>query len=390
MSRSIDTDKTQTRHRQQDPTAFMDFTLSPELEDLRQRARTVAQQGVADFGRFNDSWINGFSKEFAKVMSAEGWIGMGWPEEHGGRARPAIERVIVAEEMIGLGAPIAAMWFADRQMGPTMIAYGTPDQQAEYLPRMLSGETTWCIGMSEPDAGSDLAGLKTSAVRDGDDFVINGQKIWTSFGEVADYCYLICRTGTDGPPHKGISEIVVPMGLPGIEVRPITDMTTNRHFCEVYFTDVRVPAENLVGVEGNAFKQTMVQLGHERGGIDRLVSNRPLYDHALAHADTSDPVLRQEIARLEMGYRIGRMLVYREVLKQAPESFSAATKAYCTEHEIRVADFAARVLGPAATLDDEWSKEIVYGPAYTIMGGTSDIMRNILGERVLGLPREPR
>ncbi len=154
----------------------------------------------------------------------------------------------MAEEMIGAGAPIAAMWFADRQMGPSLIAYGSADQQAEFLPQMLSGECTWCIGMSEPDAGSDLAGLSTAAVRDGDHFVVNGQKIWTSFGEVADYIYLIARTDREGPPHKGISEIVVPMDLSGIEVRPITDMTTNRHFCEVYFTDVRVPVENLGAV----------------------------------------------------------------------------------------------------------------------------------------------
>ncbi|MEL7158001.1 MAG: acyl-CoA dehydrogenase family protein [Actinomycetota bacterium] len=369
---------------------MLDFRLSPDLEELRQRARKVAADGVAQFGRHNDSWINGFSKEFAQVMAAEGWIGMGWPTEHGGRDRPPIERVIVAEEMIGAGAPIAAMWFADRQMGPTIIAYGTPDQQAEYLPKMLTGETTWCIGMSEPDAGSDLASLKTQALEDGDHWVINGQKIWTSFGAVADYCYLICRTSLDGRPHKGISEIVVPMDTPGIEVRPITDMTTNRHFCEVYFTDVRVPIENLVGVQGDAFSQTMRQLEHERGGIDRLVSNRALYDLALERADTTDPLVRQEIADLEIGYRLGRLLVYREVLQQAPKGFSAATKCFCTEHEWRVAQFVAKTLGPEATLFDDVAAGLLYAPGYTIMGGTSNVMRNILGERVLGLPREPR
>lgn len=368
----------------------MDFELSPELAALQARAREVAAEGVANFGRHNDSWINGFSKDFAKRMAEEGWIGMGWPKEHGGQERPPIERVIVAEEMISAGAPIAAMWFADRQMGPTIIAYGTADQQAEYLPKMLSGETTWCIGMSEPDAGSDLAALKTSAVRDGDNFVINGQKIWTSFGDVADYCYLICRTTSDGPPHRGISEIVVPMDTPGIEVRPIQDMTTNRHFCEVYFTDVKVPVENLVGVEGDAFKQTMVQLQHERGGIDRLVSNRALYEMALERADTTDPIVRQKIAQLEMGYRVGRLLVYREVQKQAPAGFSAATKAYCTEHEWRVAEFVAEVFGPEATLWSDVTHGLLYAPGYTIMGGTSNVMRNILGERVLGLAREPR
>src|SRR3954454_18209527 len=271
----------------------MDFTWTPEQVELRERARKVATEAVDRFGRHNDSWINGYSKEFAKELAAHGWIGMTWPAESAGGGRPPIERLIVGEEMIKAGAPIASMWFADRQMGPTLITYGRPDQQAEFLPRILAGETTWCIGMSEPDAGSDLASLKTAAVRDGDDWVVNGQKIWTSFAAVSDYCYLICPPSTEGPPHAGISEIIVPMDTPGIEVPPITDMTTNRHFCEVFFTNVRVPVPNLVGTEGGAFKQTMRQLEHERGGIDRLLSNRALYCDALAVADTSDPVTRQ-------------------------------------------------------------------------------------------------
>lgn len=367
-----------------------DFALSDELRALRDRARAVAQQGVATHGVHNDSWINGFSKEFSRTIAAEGWVGMTWPTEHGGGGRPNIERIVMAEEMISAGAPIAASWFADRQFGPSIYTYGTADQQAEYLPDMLSGETAWCIGMSEPEAGSDLANLKTSAVRDGDVFVVNGQKIWTSGGALADFCYLICRTDSSGRPHEGVSELIVPMDLPGIEVRTIRDMVDNTHFCEIFFTDVRVPVENLVGVEGGAFKQTMTQLEHERGGIDRLVSNRPLYEHATSIADLDDPRVRQEIARLETGYHVGRLLVYREALRQAPKGFSAATKVYCTEHEIRVANFASRVMGPAATIDSQLSREISYSPSYLLAGGTSEVMRNILGERVLGLPREPR
>src|SRR6188472_3365022 len=277
----------------------MDFAWTPEQQALREQARKVATEAVERYGRHNDSWINGFSKEFAVEMAAHGWIGMTWPVESGGGGQPAINRLIVGEELIAAGAPIAAIWFADRQMGPTLIKYGTPDQQAEFLPGILAGDTTWCIGMSEPEAGSDLASLKTSARRDGDDWIINGQKIWTSFAAVADYCYCICRTASEGPPHAGISEIIVPMRTPGIEFRPITDMTTNRHFCEVFFTDVRVPGVNLVGVEGNAFKQTMRQLEHERGGIDRLVSNHALFRMARDRADRSDPLVRQEIAALE-------------------------------------------------------------------------------------------
>jgi alkylation response protein AidB-like acyl-CoA dehydrogenase len=366
----------------------MEFAWTAEQDALRAEAAAVAADAVARFGRSNDSWINGYSKEFSKELASRGWIGMTWPENpYSGSPRPGIDRLIVGEEMIKAGAPIGASWFADRQMGPGLLAYGTPDQQAAFLPGIVAGETTWCIGMSEPNAGSDLASLTTSARLDGDTWVINGQKIWTSFGETADYCYLICRTRSEGPPHAGISEIVVPMDTPGIEVRPIQDMTTNRHFCEVFFTDVRVPVENLVGTEGAAFKQTMSQLEHERGGIDRLVSNHALYRLAAERADTSNPVVRDEMARLEIGYRIGRILVIREVLKQAPAGFSAATKCFCTEHEVRVADFVSRTLGAEATLWNDVTKGLTYAPGYTIMGGTSNVMRNILGERVLGLPR---
>lgn len=368
----------------------MDFSWSAEQTALASEARELARSAVERFGRHNDSWINGFSKPFAQELGARGWIGLTWPTAFGGGGRPPIERLIIGEALITAGAPIAAMWFADRQMGPSLIAYGRPDQHAAYLPGMLSGETTWCIGMSEPNAGSDLAALTTHAVRDGDEYVINGQKIWTSFGDVADYIYLICRTSTDGPPHRGISEIIVPMNTPGVEVRPISDMTTNRHFCEVFFTDVRVPTSNLVGVPGNAFKQTMTQLEHERGGIDRLVSNRALFEIAVNVADTTDPLVRQEIAAIESAYRIGRILVTREVLRQAPRGFSAATKCFCTELEVRVAKFVWSALRQHGTLWSDVTHGLLYSPGYTIMGGTSNIMRNILGERVLGLPRAPK
>jgi alkylation response protein AidB-like acyl-CoA dehydrogenase len=367
----------------------MDFNWSPELLALQAEAEEVAAKAVAAYGVHDDGWINGHARELSRELGRRGWIGMMWPVEYGGHGRTAIERFVVSEALLAAAAPVGGSWFADRQMGPTLIAYGTEEQKKAFLPGILAGETTWCIGMSEPDAGSDLASLKTRAVRDGDEFVINGQKIWTSFGELADYCYLICRTSTDGPKHAGISEIVVPMDTPGITVQPIKDMTTNRHFCEVWYEDVRVPAENLVGQEGGSFKQTMRQLEHERGGIDRLLSNRALYLDAMEHADTTDPLVRQEVARLETGYRLGRLLVLRETLKQAPPSFSAATKTFCTEHEQRVADFVSRTVGADAMVWGRSARGVCYSPAYTIMGGTSNVLRNIIGERVLGLPREP-
>ena len=191
-------------------------------------------------------------------------------------ARP-LERFVVFEALIGEGAPLATSWFADRQMGPTLLQFGTEAQQREHLPPILDGSSAWSIGMSEPDAGSDVASIRTRAVRDGDDFVVNGQKIWNSGAASADWIYLIVRTDPDAPPHAGLSELIVDMRSPGITIQPIKDMTASDHFCEVWFEDVRVPAENLVGELNGSFRQVMRQMEHERGGIDRLLSNRKLY-----------------------------------------------------------------------------------------------------------------
>jgi alkylation response protein AidB-like acyl-CoA dehydrogenase len=378
----------------------LDFALAPALADLAEEARSLALEWRgADAGVREDSWLVGADTAFSEELGRRGWLGMTWPSEVGGGARAPIERLVVYEALIAAGAPVAASWFADRQIGPTLLEYGTPDQQRRWLPEIIAGRSLWCIGMSEPDAGSDVASLRTKAERDGAEWVVSGQKIWTSGAAEADWCYVICRTDPAAPPHQGLSELVVDMRSPGIEVRPIRDAVDNRHFCEVHFDAVRVPAENLIGDENGSFRQVMRQMEHERGGIDRLVSNRALYDDVLAVADTSDPRVRQEIARIESGYRIGRLMVLREVLGQAPQGFSAATKTFCTELEQRVAVLCVRLLGPEALLWDgphtsplgaRASRGICYAPGYTIMGGTTQILRNILGERVLGLPREPR
>ncbi|MGI8938646.1 MAG: acyl-CoA dehydrogenase family protein [Iamia sp.] len=373
----------------------LDFALSPELEALAAEAREVGREIADRFEIREDSWIAGHDAGVAKDLAARGWIGMTWPTEHGGGGRSVMERFVVFEELISAGAPIAAAWFADRQIGPTLLEFGTPEQQAEFLPGILSGEAMWGIGMSEPDAGSDVASIRTRAVLEGDGYVVDGQKIWTSGAAHSDFIYLVARTDPDARPHEGLSELVVDLRSPGVGIVPIVDMTGDDHFCEVYFDGVRVPAANLVGTANGSFKQIMRQMEHERGGIDRLVSNRRLYEDVLAVADTTDPLLRQEAAALEIDYRLGRLLVIREVLGQAPKGFSAATKTFCTEHEQRVADFCGRVLGPGALLADEGlrarvARNITYAPGYTIMGGTTNILRNILGERVLGLPRGPR
>ena len=368
----------------------MDFALAPELVALGAEARAVGQAAAKERSVREDSWIIGTSREFSLELAERGWLGMTWPVEEGGHGRSALERFVVFEALIGTGAPVATSWFADRQIGPTLLQFGTPEQRRRFLPDIVAGTSAWSIGMSEPDSGSDVASIRTRAERDGDDWIVNGTKVWTSGAADADWCYVIARTDPDAPPHAGLSELIVDLHGPGVSISPITDMTGNRHFCEVVYTDVRVPGANLVGEENGSFRQVMRQMEHERGGIDRLVSNRALFDDHRPLADTTDPLIRQELAALETGYRIGRHLVLRELLGQAPAGFSAATKTFCTEFEQRVAAFCARVAGPDAMLSSRVARNVCYEPAYTIMGGTTNILRNILGERLLGLPREPR
>jgi alkylation response protein AidB-like acyl-CoA dehydrogenase len=382
------------------PTA-VDLALDPALLDLAAEARAVGRAAAARRPIREDGWLMGHDPGFARELAARGWIGMTWPTGVGGGGRSPLERFVVYEALISEGAPLAACYFADRQIGPTLLEYGTADQQARWLPGILAGTDVWCIGMSEPDAGSDVASLRTRATPDGrGGWIVDGAKVWTSGAAHARWCYLVARTDPEAPAHAGLSELVVDLRSPGVEVRPIVDATGDGHFCEVRFDAVAVPADHLVGTPNGSFRQLMRQLEHERGGIDRLVSNHALYRDCLPLADRGDPLVRQEVARLETGYRLGRLLVLREVLGQAPPQFSAATKTFCTEHEQRVAAFCARVLGPAAQAATvAWAdgdgtdpaarvaRGLAYAPAYTIMGGTTQILRSILAERVLGLPR---
>lgn len=372
----------------------MDFQLTPEATALAEEAEALARDWADGAEMPDDCWIVGSSREFSAELGRRGWLGMTWPVECGGRGRSPLERFAVIEALIAGGAPVAASWFADRQIGPTLIQFGTDAQRRAWLPDIAAGRSVWCIGMSEPDAGSDVAAIRTRATRStAGDWVVAGTKIWTSGAAEADLCYLIARTDPEAPPHAGLSELVVDMSSPGIDVSPIRDATGNEHFCEVAFDGVVVPAENLVGSENDSFRQVMRQMEHERGGIDRLLSNRLLYRDVLevtAPEQRNDPLLRQEIAAIESGYVIGRWMVLREVLGQAPRGWSAITKTWCTELEQRVAAFCCGVAGAEAMLWNRVSRGICYSPAYTIMGGTTQVLRNVVGERVLGLPREPR
>jgi len=368
----------------------MDYRLPDDVAALKEQAHQVAVAAAEQRDIREDAWIVGHSAEFSRQLGELGWIGMTWPTEFGGGGHSALERFVVVEELISNGAPMASSWMADRQIGPSLIQYGTPEQQARHLPEIIKGTSMWSIGMSEPDAGSDVAAVRTTAVLDGDEWIINGQKIWTSGAADAGWIYLVARTDPDAPPHAGLSDLIVDLTSPGIDIVPIVDVTDTRHFCEVYFTDVRVPVANLIGTVNNSFKQVMRQMEHERGGIDRLVSNRALYLDTLERFDRGDPIHRQTVARFESIYTIARHMILREVLGQAPKGWSAITKTLATEFEVEVANWCAEVAGPEAMLANRISRAVMYAPGYTIQGGTTQILRNIMGERVLGLPREPR
>ncbi len=364
-----------------------DHHWDDHLLALAEEARSVGRAAAQRCEIQEDSWLIGTSRAFSRELADRGWLGMTWPVEHGGGGRDPLERFVVFEALIAEGAPVATSWFADRQIGPTLLQYGTDEQRRRWLPDIVAGTSAWCIGMSEPDAGSDVASLRTRAVRQNDHWVVDGQKVWTSGAASADWCYLIARTDPDAPPHAGLSEFVVDMRSPGIEVRPIVDATGNAHFCEVHLNGVEVPEDCLVGTEHGSFSQVMRQMEHERGGIDRLVSNHRLYLDVRPRADLTDPLVRQEVAAIESAYRIGRLMVLREVLGQAPRGWSAVTKTWCTEFEQRVAAFCGSVVGAEALLWNRVSRNICYAPAYTIMGGTTQILRDIVGDRMLGLPR---
>ena len=384
----------------------MDYRDSPEQARRRAEVREFVSADPAVRARAfpEDGWIAGFDPEFSKRLAARGWLGMTWPKQYGGRERSYLDRLIVTEELLLAGAPVAAHWFGDRQIGPALLAHGTPEQKAELVPRIARAEISFCIGMSEPDAGSDLAALNTRADLDGDEFVIRGQKIWTSFASHADYCYLVARTNADAARHKGISELLVPMSAPGITVRPIKDMIGESHFGELFFDEVRVARSALIGKLDHGFYQIMQQLDFERSGIERLISNAPLWRDAKRLAaerglTRRDPELRDQIALVEIALRAGRGLIYRvaEMLSagRVPNYEAAVAKTFCTSLEQRLADLVSRIAGGAGTLEGgdpraalagRAARSLLYAPAYTIQGGTNNVLRNIIATRGLGLP----
>ena len=355
-------------------------------------------------------WLAAHPSPTGAQLAEAGYVAPHWPEPYGLGADP-IHQVIIDDELSRAKVrrpsnPIGIGW-----AGPTILFAGTPEQHQRYLPRLLSGEDFWCQLFSEPGAGSDLAALGTRAVRDGDEFVVNGQKIWTSGAQHARYGILIARTDPEAPKHKGISYFICPMDLPGIEIRPITEMTGGQTFNEVFFTDVRIPAENLVGDLHDGWRLAKVTLGNERvslssGGV--LWGNGPtavdLLDAVRARGGETDPILRQRLAALHTEHVLLDLIRMRTLsarLKGSqPGPEASIRKLLADEHGQNVMLLARDLIGASAMLvgglagdygdldDGIWQYGFMFAQALTIGGGTFAVQRNIVGERVLGLPHD--
>jgi alkylation response protein AidB-like acyl-CoA dehydrogenase len=343
-----------------------------------------------------------------------GYAGISWPTEYGGRGATPSEELIFLEETERAGAPYVGCNFVSTlHAGPTIAAEGTPEQRARYLPPILRGENVWCQGFSEPEAGSDLASLRTRAVRDGDDYVVSGQKIWTSHAQIADFCELLVRTDPDAPKHRGITWIVMPMDSPGIDVRPMRTLTGESEFSEMFLDEVRIPAGNVVGAENDGWRVAMVTFSFERGTAfvsELLGSMRLLADLVEIARKTplgagtawDDTGIRQELtvvaAELDAQWALTKRNVSRAARHGSPGVGGSVFKLAYHETRERMGEVALRILGRARlALGDptglsarhlDHVHQRLYALSLSIAAGTAQIQRNIVGERLLGLPKE--
>jgi alkylation response protein AidB-like acyl-CoA dehydrogenase len=388
--------------------------FSAEDESFRKEVREwLADHVVGEVAALGARGGPGYEHEGFEVRAAwertlgrAGWIGLGWPSEHGGRGASLVQQVIFEEEYLRAGAPARVGIVGEGLLGPTLVAFGTPEQRRRFLPPILSGEELWCQGYSEPDAGSDLANVKTRASLDGDEWVINGQKVWTSLATWSDWCFVVCRTDPEAPKHRGISYLLCPMRQPGIEVRPIVQLTGTSEFNEVFFDGARTARDNVVGDVNGGWRVAMGTLGFERGvsTIARQVAfGRELeevIEVARARGLAADPVMRQRLSRAWIGWRVMRLNSLRTLTLSEQGTAGAEAsiaKLYWASWHRALGELAMDVMGPAAEIAGgspydltDMQRMFLFTRADTIYGGSNQIQRNILGERVLGLPSEPK
>lgn len=403
----------------------MDLTYPAEATGYRRRIREFLAEnlpaGWQGTGALPPAERAAFERAWRRTLAESNLLAVNWPTEYGGAGLSPVEQVVLHEEFARAGAPTGSEndVFGINMLGNTLIVWGSEEQKKRFLPRILSGEDVWCQGYSEPDAGSDLAGLRTRAVLDGDEWVVNGQKIWTSAGHLANWIFVLARTDPDAPKHRGISFLLVPMDSPGVEVRPIRNAAGYELFNEVFFTDARTAADHVVGEVNNGWVIAMTLLGFERGvsattdairfraDLDRLVAL------ARERGLAQDPRVRGELAwcysRVEvMRYR-GYGALTRFLAGGRPGADAAISKIIWSEYFQRYTEVAAEILGTdllapegvgcdALQVADfgtpntprAWVDELMHARSATIYAGSSQIQRNIIGEQLLGLPKEPR
>ncbi len=408
----------------------MDLTYPPETESFRREIRSWLDENLPPgwgdpAGTMTRDERKAFNVDWVHKLPQGGWICASWPKEYGGKGLSLIEQVVLNEEFARRDAPMRADFFGDTLVGPTILQWGTEEQKREFIPKILNGTISWCQGFSEPDAGSDLASLKTRAVADGDEWVVTGQKVWTTQAQFADYIFLLARTDPDVDKHAGISYLLLPMKQPGVEVRPIKQVDGSAEFNEVYFTDARCPLPNVVGGVNNGWKVAMTTLGFERGSSSTTGHRRfqkeldSIIAAARLRGRTTDPQVRQGLAHAGSQVKIMQINGFRTLTDALHGSHHAAAlgatnKMYWSEYHRETMNLAIDILGlegqiltgtggdgdpvdgplarrgnPSYPVSD-MQASFFFSRSETIWGGTAEIQRNIVGERVLGLPKEPR
>ncbi|HEY7517108.1 MAG TPA: acyl-CoA dehydrogenase [Methylomirabilota bacterium] len=395
----------------------MDFTLTPDQDAFRQRVRSWLESNIPDdWTKFGLSEVPrpeayAFLRKWQAMLFDAGFIGITWPKEYGGQGLTFIEEMILHQEMALQKAPPILNVLGVGMAGPTIIAYGTEEQKKRYPARILSCEEIWCQGYSEPNAGSDLAALQTRAVKDGDHWVINGQKVWTSLAHIADWMMLLARTDPEAPKHKGITYFLLDMKSPGVTVKPLKQMTGDAEFNEIFFDSVRVPESRVLGGVNNGWAVGLTTLMYERLALGfglqvRLrISVDQLLDMARrmeknGRALTKDPVMRQKLAQLwidtESLKYTGARAVTRLLKGELPGPEASTGKMMWVETHQRLQELAMEIQGPysqlsrgaSAAIDGGvWQYSFLRSRANSIEGGTTEIQKNIIGERVLGLPK---
>jgi alkylation response protein AidB-like acyl-CoA dehydrogenase len=395
----------------------MDFSFSAHDRAFAEEARAWLEAALPHAWRRDHCWTRTedpmwieIARDWQAKLFAGGWAAISWPREHGGRGATVIERWLFDQELDRAGAPRPPAASYVDLIGPAILRHGSTAQRERFLSRLVSGEDLWCQGFSEPGAGSDLASLRTRAERRGEHFVVNGQKVWTSHADIADWCFLLCRTEPEAPRHKGISLLLVDMRTPGITVRPLQQMSGDAEFCEVFFEDVAVPAGNLVGAPGTGWQIAMGILSHERGPVWTFTFQRKIrrsFERLVGvvrelpggAAILARPLVRQRLAQAWIEVEILRLTGYRSLTRMLrtgePGVESSIEKVLGSETDQRLQDVAAEVLGPrlmvtagAGAVDGgAICRQYLYARSETIMGGTSEIQRNVIAQRILGLPR---